>query len=249
MRRYIRASRTRCPPPAVYGPPAMPMPIVVPDETSFVPVEPTRAERMLSMTSIASHRGSIVDDRTGRQHVYESRFEEHVLILAMASKEVVDIDEQVRTDWVDDDGEKHDYFVDLRLTLRNGRRIGVAVKPADRVASSGIEDVHRRVLARHGASVADAFEVRTERDIHPDDIADARLVIHARRMPNPMADDRLDRLTSSLLGWCRLSELADAVASDGIGFCAVVRAIAAGRLEVRDGERIASTCFVRLRHS
>ncbi|KQQ85695.1 hypothetical protein [Aureimonas sp. Leaf324] len=249
MRRYIRAPRTHRPPPAVYGPPAMPMPIVVPDEASFVPVEPTRAERKFSMTSTASHRGSIVDDRTGRQHVYESRFEELVLLLAMASEDVVAIDEQVRIDWVDDDGEIHDYFIDLRLTLRNGRRVGVAVKPADRVESSRIEDVHRRVLARHGTSVADAFEVRTERDIHPDDVADARLVIHARRMPDPMADDRLDRLIPSLVGWCRLSELADAIASDGIGFCSVVRAIAARRLEVRDGERIASTCFVRLRHS
>jgi hypothetical protein len=223
----------------------MPATVVVPDEPSFLPIEPSRADRSFQLASKASHRGILVDHRTRRSHLYESRLESQHLLIAMASNDVVTIDEQVETDFIDEHGDLRAYFTDVVLGFRDGRRVGVGIKPASKVAKSDILDVHRRVLHRHGHAFADAMTVRTDADSHPDDVANARLILHARRLPDAVADETVRRLATTLVGWCRLGDFAAAVAPDAPGFCATVRGIDDGILQVRDRTRITHDCAIR----
>lgn len=245
MRKLVPRPRLQPTSANIYGPPAMPATVVAPDEPSFLPVEPSRADRSFPLASKASHRGMLVNHSTGRSHVYESRLEAHHLLLAMASNDVVTIDEQVETDYVDKHGNRRTYFTDNVLGFRDGRRVGVGIKPASKVAKSDILDVHRRVLNRHGHAFADAMTVRTDADCHPDDVTNARLILHAKRLPDAAADETVRRLAATLVGWCRLKDFAAAVAPDAPGFCATVRGIATGLLQVRDRTRITHDCAIR----
>lgn len=200
----------------------------------------------MPLRSTASFRGSLVDHARNREFVYESKLERGFVYISLASGLVEDyLDQPPPVDFVDGDGRKARHTFDALLTLRDGTRAAVDMKPKKKVDRSRILEVHRLVEEQVGAAFADIFLLRTEDHVHPDDVYDAQLLLRARRLACGASDAVVAKLASSLHGWCRLRDLVAASDIGGDAFNAAVRLIGDGVLEVRDCARISYECFVR----
>lgn len=200
----------------------------------------------MPLRSTASFRGSLVDHAWNREFVYESKLERGFIYISLASGLVEDyLDQPPPVAFVDADGRKARHTFDALLTLRDGTRAAVDMKPKKKVDRSRILEVHRLIEEQVGTAFADIYLLRTEDHIHPDDVYDAQLLLRARRLACGASDGVIANLASGLHGWCRLRDL---VAASGIGggaFNAAVRLIGDGVLEVRDCARVSYECFVR----
>ena len=210
--------------------------------------ERSRASRPIPLRSTASYRGTIVDRTRNRAFNYESHLERDFLYVMLASPDVADVHEQPPpVHYKDQSGRQRKHTFDALLLLRDGRRVAVALKPSERVARSGIQSTLELIRAQVGSSFADLYVLRTEQHVHPNDAADARLVLRARGLADPMADRIAVELAAKLAGWCRLGDLARAIGAGGAGFNAVVRLIDSGVLIVKDRTPISANCLVRIR--
>ncbi|MFB9985005.1 hypothetical protein ACFSQQ_11335 [Mesorhizobium kowhaii] len=200
----------------------------------------------MPLRSTASYRGTVVDHARNREFVYESKLERGFIYISLASELVEDyLDQPPPVDFLDGDGRMSTHTFDALLTLNDGVRAAVDMKPKSKVLKSGILQVQRLIEEQHGKAIADIYLVRTEDHIHPDDVADAVLLLRARRLASEKADAVLAGLVASLHGWCRLRDLVAASGIGGDAFNAVVRLIGGGVLEVWDHARISYECFVR----
>lgn len=200
----------------------------------------------MSLRSTASYRGTVVDHARNREFVYESKLERGFIYISLASSLVEDyLDQPPPVEYSDEDGRRAMHTFDAFVDLADGTRAAVDVKPKSKVDKSGILQVQRLIEQQHRKSVADVYLVRTEDHIHPDDVADAKLLLRARRLLCEKADAVVAGLAAGLHGWCRLRDLVAASGIGGDAFNAVVRLIGAGGLEVWDHARISYECFVR----
>lgn len=207
----------------------------------------SQATRSFTWRSKISKRGSLVCPRRNQRYVYESGFEHDYMLICLTSDDVEDYIEQpeaVRYRLPDGRWEKHT-FDGLLILKDSGRRIAVDVKPFDEVERSRIEETQRLIREQVGKAFADAYVVRTEEHIHPDDVFDAELLMHAYDLPCSVSDEVIAKLSVNLRGWCRVRDLVAAAGIGGNGFNAVVRLIGSEMLEVRDKARISYECFVR----
>lgn len=210
--------------------------------------ERSRASRPMPLRSTVSYRGTIVDRTRNRAFNYESLLERDFLYVTLATRDVADVHEQPPAVYYkDQSGRQKKHTFDALLLLRDGRRVAVALKPSGRVARSGIQSTLELIRAQVGPNFADLYVLRTEQHAHPDDAADARLVLRARGFADPMADRIAVELAAKLDGWCRLGDLARAIGAGGSGFNAAVRLIGSGVLIVKDQTRISADCLVRTR--
>lgn len=213
---------------------------------SWTPPEPSEASRKPALRSTASFRGAVVDHARNREIVYESTLERGFIYISLASgivKEFFDQPNPVK--FVHENGKPGKHTFDALLILENGTRAAIDVKPANKVAKSGIREVQRLIKKQVGAVFADIYLVRTEEHIHPDDVHDAQLLLRARRLACDSSDALVGNLANSLHGWCQLRDLVAASGIGGDAFNAAVRLIGDGVLEVRDFARISYECFVR----
>jgi hypothetical protein len=143
------------------------------------------------------------------------------------------------------DGRIGEHTFDALLTLGDGTRVAVDVKPKGKVIGSRILEIQRLIEEQIGTAFADIYLLRTEDHIHPDDVHDAQLLLRARRLACAASDAVVAKLVSGLHGWCRLRDLVLASGIGGDAFNAAVRLIGDGALEVRDRTRVSYECFVR----
>lgn len=214
----------------------------------FQPPRKSDPSRGISLRSSHNYRGSYVDHVQNREIAFESRLELHMIMLLVASEAFDKFEEQPEAvEYVDDDGVAHQHTFDLFGVTKDGLRVLIDVKPKDRVESSGILTVQRLIREQHGTALADRILLRTDEHIHPDDVADAAMVIRARRMPCAEADRVVEEMVSKVSGWVRVADLVEASGLRARAFNAVVRLVGAGKLEVRDDERISYAAEVRRR--
>lgn len=200
----------------------------------------------MPLRSTASFRGSLVDHARNREFVYESKLERGFIYISLASGLVDDyLDQPPPVDFVDGDGRMARHTFDALLTLTDGARAAVDIKPKKKVDRSRILEVHRLIAEQVGAAFADVYLLRTEDHVHPDDVYDAQLLLRARKLACAAADAVVAKLASSLHGWCRLRDLVAASGIGGAAFNAAVRLVADGALEVRDCAWVSYECFVR----
>ena len=147
--------------------------------------------------------------------------------------------------YLDETGRRACHTFDVLVAMKTGTRIAVDIKPRDKVERSRVAVVQRLIREQVGTDFADKYVVRTEDHLHPDDVADARWILRARRLANAAADAAVASLLPSMHGWCRLSDLVAAAGMGAAAFNAAVRAIANGFIEVRDCARISLDCLVR----
>lgn len=215
-------------------------------ETSLTMPEPSRASRSIALRSTASFRGSIVDLQRNREFNFESKLERDHLHIILAHPDVAEVHEQPSAvTYVGETSRNPGHTFDVLVVMKSGTRVAVDIKPRDKVERSRVAVVQRLIRDQVGTAFADRYVVRTEDHLHPDDVADARWILRARRLANATADAAVTSLLPSMHGWCRLSDLVAATGMGAAAFNAAVRSVADGLIEVRDRARISLDCLVR----
>lgn len=116
-----------------------------------------------------------------REVVSDSRFEGGVGCCLEARRDVVKLrDQWPKVEYVDQDGVVSTHTFDWHITLANGQRHAIAARPFEQIKGlAGIMDLIRKQRAHR--EYADGITILTERDCSSDDVANAKLVLRARR--------------------------------------------------------------------
>ena len=216
--------------------------------TVWIPPSASKASRRspLKGKTTSSVRGSLVNPATNREMVYDSTLERDLIGIAVAHPDVVAVREQpAPITYVDADGRRRSHTLDLIADLRGGIRLNIAVKPASKVRSSGIEDTLERLQAQSARGPNERFVVRTGDHITRDRAADARLILKSRRMRDEAVIAEVGAVASTLRGTVPIATLMAASRNDGHGFMAVVALIGDGVLEHVGPGRISPASRVR----
>lgn len=123
-----------------------------------------------------------------REVVNESWLEGGIGCCLEARRDVVQLrDQWPQIEYIDQDGVTRTHTFDWHITLVNKQRFAVAVKPFDKVVSTGLAQVIELIRKqRSHRDHANGIVILTERDFTRDDAANAKAVLRARRL----RDDR-----------------------------------------------------------
>ena len=213
--------------------------------TPWQPILPSESTRDIKNRSKVSYRGSVINLINHREILYESRLERNVFLVLMATVAYVSFREQPPTVWFrDENGKDRKHTFDAFLVKPDGRRYAIAVKPASKVEKTGLRAVWDAIKEQIGAAYADEYLILTEEHAHPDDVADARLILRARRMPDAEADDAVAAVVECLPGWCSVRDVVKQTGMGAAGFNALVRLIGAHGAEVYQDTRISYAAYV-----
>ncbi|WP_048710271.1 hypothetical protein [Microvirga massiliensis] len=175
----------------------------------------------------------------------ESNLERDLACIVMAHHPKTDLrDQPDPVEYVDADGVVREHTFDFVAILEDGTRTAIAVKPASKVGSSGIESTLDLIRAQVPA-FADRFEVRTGNHITRDRAHNARLILRALRTRNANDVAAVMAIASTLRGSVRIGALLAASRNDGHGFMAVACLIGDGVLEHVGPGRISHASLVR----
>jgi len=217
-------------------------------ERVWIPPSASKASRRspLKGKTTSSVRGSLVNPVTNREMVYDSTLERDLICIATTHRDARAVREQPKpVTYVDADGRERKHTFDLVVDLKDGSRLNIAVKPAAKVASSGIEDTLERIRAQSARPPNERFVVRTGDHITRDRAADARLILKSRRMRDESVIAEVGAVASTLRGTVPIASLMEASRNDGHGFMAVVALIGDGVLEHVGPGRISRASRVR----
>ena len=167
----------------------------------------------------------------------ESHLEKNAALLLLASSSTHDLTGQVSFDWYDEYGEYHTHYIDFVATQDNGRVVGFAVRPMERVS-----DEYKVKLARireQGIHLCafDDLVLFTEQDVCPVALHNAEL-FHAVRRPDCFADPVMQDVAGASVGVTTIGALVDQSGLEGMGFRAAARLIKSGHLQMVRYERI-----------
>lgn len=209
---------------------------------------PSRAKRSIPRSSQGHFVGQSDFWRDGSCQVYgfESLLEFRVSLIAIYRPDFRDLEEQVGPIvFRRPNGKAGLHFLDFRLTLVGGRRVGLVVKPWRRAVT---EAFRADVRALHEAAVphhVDRLCVVTERNLDPVVLANAQL-FHDARAPAPdldavVMDDlrTMDRITT-------IGSFLVRSGRGGSGYFPVIRLIRGGFLSVRSDVRIGYDTVIKL---
>ena len=195
--------------------------------------EPSRATRRRSLRGRTSHRGSVVVSGClrAKEHHFESGLEHKALLVNFTRTDVVDVLEQpAAIRYVDKDGGDRSWTFDQLVTLDDGRRILVEVKPRAKAARKNLLKKLAHVAEQVPPTVATHVTTMDERDVPRAAVADARLFNAVRRDP-PCGDDAaLAALAANFVGAVSVASLVEASGLGARGFRAIARLVADGAL-------------------
>ncbi|OSP54463.1 TnsA endonuclease N-terminal domain-containing protein [Pseudoruegeria sp. SK021] len=162
-----------------------------------------------------------------------------------ARRDVVDIwDQPPPITYRDANGCPREHTFDFRVTLDDGQRIAIAVKPEALAQRQRFRETLRLIRAATPLSYARDVVLVTERSYTPADARNAQKLHDFRRTPDPVADTAIAALIDGLTGATTLAELVDASGLKGRGFRASFRAIFSGLLRSVDGGDILPSSVV-----
>lgn len=201
------------------------------DQTkTFRPPLSSRATRRISSRSRASLRGALVAQLPADDHprriVFESKLEQRVLYLLMARRDIHDIwDQPPAITYLSGSGREMRHVFDFLATLINGRRIAVAVKPAELAEKRNFRDELRHIRAGTSITFAHDVVLVTDRSFAPSAARNAARLHEFRRAPDPEADKQVQSIIATLQDETTIAEIVSVSGLEGRGFRAVYRAI------------------------
>ncbi len=200
---------------------------------------PTKASRIPAHHSKGSHRGRLLNTKTNRSLVYESKLEADVALVTLMRREVVDLwDQPPAVSYRDEDGVWRKHTMDYLAVLDDGRRIAMMVKPEAAVERRRLEALVKRIARQIPRAFATHVVIVSERDVPRATLADAKLVHAVRRIPEGPADILVTGMVAALRGRVAISEIVAASGMGGAAFQAVVRLVDTGTLRVVHGARL-----------
>lgn len=199
----------------------------------------SRATRKPAARSKVSSRGHVIGltiaDPVQRMRYYESKREQDGLFLLHARADVVDIwDQPPAVPYHDANGKTRTHTFDFLVTLRDGRRIAIAIKPAAIVEQRSFRNTLRLIRAATPLSFATEVVLITEQSYCPSAARNAQKLHDFRRTADREADQAIAALIRGLSGPTTLAELAQKSGLGGRAFRAAFRAIYAGMLRTLD---------------
>lgn len=206
-------------------------------ETLWQDPAPSLATRNISRRSKGSGRAVVVGGLDHREIHCESLLEANVLATLLADKQrVLDVQEQPGVvAYVDIEGRDRAHYFDFLVTMRDGRRIAIAVKPEKR--SARLENDFDQII-RYAGPFADAYLLVTDTSLTEHSVYNAWLILAARRDHNPEADAKVSAVAASLHGQIAIEDLVDACDIGAPAFHAIVRLIDNGELRLSAHGRI-----------
>lgn len=211
---------------------------------------PYRGNRPINVRSRGSCRilAVLLDLETGlpRRYGLDSQLEYHHLALTLVNPAVVQVREQVGPlPFVDDDGKAAKHFIDLVIQNRDGRRIAVAVKPTERLASGRfireLESLRESIVP----GIADELRLVTERCISRVEAFNAIMYQRFALCPDCDVDARLAEIVGSVHGEISICDLTRLCRAGGRGFRCIVRGLYEGMLTKVSPGRINFFTMVR----
>ncbi|MHC2579166.1 hypothetical protein ACVI1J_009454 [Bradyrhizobium diazoefficiens] len=203
----------------------------------WTPPQPSKGERTFKLTSKGSVRGFVVLD--GVRVNFESRAEYKACLVIRSRPDTLRVVEQSpRVEYVDADGKLRTHVFDLKVFRRDGSVVAVDVKPAAKVESSGIREMHSLIARQISPKIASQLLVFTERMYTRSDFYNAELMLGVARQHCAEDDEAILKLVARMTGPMKVADLVGKSGRKGYGFNAVVRAISAGRLVMTERRRI-----------
>lgn len=199
----------------------------------YGPIFDTTASRRPSLKGRNTFRGQLAHE--GRAIIYESLLERDAATVLLADRRVALLEDQpAAVEYRDATGRLHRHTFDFRVTLQNGRKVAVIVKPASKANRPSFRELVANLKRDTPPTFAGAVIVVTDADLHPARVADAALFLSARLIDDPTADAAVMQVIDDLNGSVSIATLRDLAGFGGRGFGAAIRAIDRGRLEVVD---------------
>ncbi len=213
---------------------ADPRPIATAYPPPYQPPEASIASRGISLHSKGNVRGTTLTNGPIRRRVaFESGLELKAIEVFLARPDVVDIEEQVGPiAFVDGLGRRCERVFDLRVTLTDGSRILVSVKPEDKALGIDLDGENRTIAAQIDPAIADRIVRVSERHLPREVVRDAQLVRMVRRDRRPDVDRVLAGIVASLQGETTVGELVRSSGLKGAAFRGVVRLVGCGTLRI-----------------
>lgn len=177
---------------------------------AWVPPKASTASRNISLKSMRSTRGHMVDFARNQVLMFESILEYLLANMLLARPDIVKIEDQPPELKFTLDGKKLRHTLDYRSSFGDGFRIGYAVKPADMLERDQTKRKVEAMIAQHAPKFAHHMVVCTEFEITKDKGWNAFDINEARRARNQAQCDRvLERLLSigSAIEIWRLQEM------------------------------------------
>lgn len=209
----------------------------------FVPPAQSRATRFINLRGRGSHRGALVATFGGidRMVVFESLLELHCLRMLLTDRWVIDIwDQPPLFEYRNIAGKWTHHTLDYRAEYQDGRFIGFAVKPWNKVFDQeGNPTEFARNMARVRAVAGHEIRIVTERSFSRVQVQDAQIMYTWSRQVDPTADAVVREIIPTLHGTFPLRTIQDLSGLGGRAYGAIVRAFRDGLLVKSEHKRLA----------
>lgn len=156
---------------------------------TYYPPGNSLTSRHVHSRSRGACRPSIVGGAEPREIMCESGLEKKVAHFLLTHPQVADLREQppaVR--WTDAAGVAHRHTFDFLATLKDGRKIAVAVKPKAVADRKRLVEILAMIAAQLPRGFANGVLLLTDADLPRDVVHNSTLLHHARRAPDPDLD-------------------------------------------------------------
>lgn len=206
------------------------------------PPAPSRGSRRPSRRSKGSARAIVIG---GNREIHcESNPERKCVLMLLARNDVADVVEQPPAVWfIDADGRNRRHTFDFLVTMTDGTKVAIEVKPLSKVEKYHWRERLRRI-AEQVEGFADRYMLVTEANLPPDAVYNAALLHAVRRDVQPEHDEQIRQLTADLHGSVTVADLVARSGLEGDGFRAIARLIGAGELIVAGRGRIDYPTFI-----
>lgn len=223
------------------------------DETPFSLIGDSVASRKIVTGSRGAFSVNVYN--VGSRQIGCESYTEYLALRTILTlrNDVITVEEQIPPfTYTDERGKTRQSYLDFRVTLASGERVGIAVKPEAVARRRGFRQTLRLIAKAMPKSVADRIDLITDKMIPPELRSFVAAVESARadqqhRPAQTAADDAAAaKVIATMAGAWTLGHLQRAIGlPDGRSFRAVVRAIASGKLSMPDGFRLADDEYVR----
>lgn len=217
-----------------------------PSERLWTPpsTRPLRGKRAIGFRSKGTARAAMAVN--GHMEGAESHLELVSGLWLLAQPDVVDVISQApQVRYLDRDGALRTFTFDFTSVHADGSRTANSVKPAELVAASEVEEIHLLLQKQMSPKTASRINLITEEKLAPQDRFNAEAIHTARRFPVPAHDAVIEGLIADLHGTTTIGALREISGLHGAAYRAIVRTIAARKLETVEHVRIDSAAVVR----
>lgn len=210
---------------------------------TWAPPKPSVAQRRVSRVSPRNCFAEFVyGPPPGVRITCQGQLEYHVALCAAYRPGVVSIEEQLEPVRFRRRDHAPMHWLDFRVTMRSGLRIGMAVKHTRSPEYAQFLEDLPAIKSAVVPTLVDTLCRVTEQNICPVDLHNAKL-FHAARRPEPHIDAVLGQYVSTMGGPSKITDMLAAAGLPGeVG--AAARAIHAGLLDTCLKERITNSTLV-----